>query len=148
MHHERKQMDYIAIIHHDPGSAYGVSFPDLPGCFSAADDEEDIRKMALEALDLWFEDNPDAPEPRSIAEIRREVAEDLADGAYLMAIPYINRDTVSVRRNISMERGMWKAVDHAADLLTNGNKSAFLAMAARNEITRHGRNNSGKDKTE
>jgi predicted RNase H-like HicB family nuclease len=26
---------FIALIHEDPGSDYGVSFPDLPGCVTA-----------------------------------------------------------------------------------------------------------------
>ncbi|MDI6026348.1 type II toxin-antitoxin system HicB family antitoxin [Corticibacterium sp. UT-5YL-CI-8] len=30
-------MHYIALTHKDPDSAYGVSFPDIPGCFSAGD---------------------------------------------------------------------------------------------------------------
>jgi HicB_like antitoxin of bacterial toxin-antitoxin system len=29
-------MFHIAPAHKEPGSAYGVSFPDLPGCISAA----------------------------------------------------------------------------------------------------------------
>jgi predicted RNase H-like HicB family nuclease len=30
-------MKYIAVIHHDPGSAFGVSFPDFPGCITAGE---------------------------------------------------------------------------------------------------------------
>ncbi|WP_211248647.1 type II toxin-antitoxin system HicB family antitoxin, partial [Paenirhodobacter enshiensis] len=28
---------YIAIVNHDEGHAYGLTFPDLPGAFAAAD---------------------------------------------------------------------------------------------------------------
>ena len=35
---------YFALIHKDSGSAYGVTFPDLPGCFSAADAEPLAKK--------------------------------------------------------------------------------------------------------
>ena len=28
---------YIALIHKDPDSSYGVSFPDLPGVFTGGD---------------------------------------------------------------------------------------------------------------
>ena len=45
---------YCAIVHKDGGSAFGVTFPDLPGCFSAADCEADIVPNAMEALALWF----------------------------------------------------------------------------------------------
>ena len=46
---------YIVIVHKDEHSAYGMSFPDAPGCFSAADEIEDIFAMASEALELWAE---------------------------------------------------------------------------------------------
>ena len=28
---------YIALVHKDEGTSYGVSFPDVPGCISAGD---------------------------------------------------------------------------------------------------------------
>ena len=43
---------YIALIHKDPDSDYGVSFPDLPGCVTAGADLDDARGMAEEALAL------------------------------------------------------------------------------------------------
>ena len=44
---------YHAVVHKDEGSAFGVHFPDLPGCFSAADEIEDVIPNATEALSLW-----------------------------------------------------------------------------------------------
>ncbi|QGM97626.1 type II toxin-antitoxin system HicB family antitoxin [Methylocystis parvus] len=44
---------YIAIVHKDENSAYGMTFPDAPGCFSAADEIDDLFAMASEALELW-----------------------------------------------------------------------------------------------
>ncbi len=55
---------YIAIVHKDPDSAWGVSFPDLPGCFSAADEEADLLPNAMEALELFAEDAGELPRPR------------------------------------------------------------------------------------
>ncbi len=59
---------YIVIVHKDEHSAYGMSFPDAPGCFSAADEIDDIFAMASEALALWAEgmreDGLPIPEPR------------------------------------------------------------------------------------
>ena len=46
---------YIVIVHKDPESAYGMTFPDAPGCFSAADEIDDLFAMAEEALSLWAE---------------------------------------------------------------------------------------------
>jgi hypothetical protein len=28
---------YVALVHKDEGTSYGVSFPDFPGCISAGD---------------------------------------------------------------------------------------------------------------
>lgn len=80
---------FYALIHKDEGSAFGVSFPDLPGCFSAADTEADVLPNACEALDLWFEDAEDV-DPRSVDQIREAVKEDLAAGAFLMAVPRVS----------------------------------------------------------
>jgi len=41
---------YIALVHKDEGTSYGVSFPDVPGCISAGDTFEDAVANAVEAL--------------------------------------------------------------------------------------------------
>ena len=43
---------YTGLIHKDPDSDYGVSFPDLPGCITAGHTVEEAREMAAEALAL------------------------------------------------------------------------------------------------
>ena len=43
-------MDYIAIIHNEPDSDFGVSFPDFPGCITAGRTLDEAKDMALEAL--------------------------------------------------------------------------------------------------
>lgn len=49
-------MKYAAVIHKDSGSDYGVTIPDLPGCFTAGDTEnEDAASMAVEAAQLHLE---------------------------------------------------------------------------------------------
>ncbi len=127
---------YIAVVHKDEDSAFGVHFPDVPGCFSAADHMDDLVPNAVEALSLHAE-GAELTFPRGIEDIRRdlEVAADLAAGAFLMAVPLIENETRVVRANITLERGMLKAIDMAARRrkLT---RSAFLAQAARHEIER------------
>ena len=125
---------YTAIIHQDEGSAYGLTFPDLPGAFAAADDWNDIPAAATEALDLWFEDMPDVA-PASLEDIRKrdDVAAELAAGAVLMPVPYIPADTAVQRVNITMERGLLRAIDETAKQ-RGMNRSSFLASAARREM--------------
>lgn len=125
---------FTAIVHHDEGSAYGLTFPDLPGAFAAADDWDGIPAATAEALDLWFEDMPDV-EPASLDAIRKrdDVAAELAAGAVLMPVPYIPADTAVQRVNITMERGLLRAIDETARK-RGMNRSSFLASAARHEL--------------
>src|SRR5437588_5325202 len=43
-------MDYIAYLHKDPKSDFGVSFPDFPGCVTAGRTLQEAHRMAAEAL--------------------------------------------------------------------------------------------------
>jgi predicted RNase H-like HicB family nuclease len=77
---------YIALVHKDEGTSYGVSFPDVPGCISAGDTFEEAVALAAEALAghlaAMREDGDTIPAPRSFEELKRdpEFAEDSADG--------------------------------------------------------------------
>ena len=81
-------MHYVAVIDKDPGSAYGIQFPEVPGCFSAADSFDDIVPNAVEALSLFFEDCEPVP-PLGIEAVREQVAGSIAEGSVLMMIPYV-----------------------------------------------------------
>lgn len=125
---------FIALVHKDSDSAFGISFPDLPSVFSAADVEDDLTANAIEALRLWAEDEA-LPDPSSFDDLmaREEIRAELAKGAFLARIPLIEDDTRVVRANVTFEKGMLDAIDAAAKErgLT---RSAFLASAARKEI--------------
>ncbi|MCY3657827.1 MAG: type II toxin-antitoxin system HicB family antitoxin [Caldilineaceae bacterium] len=125
-------MHYVAVIDKDVGSAYGVRFPDVPGCFSAADTFNEIIPNAIEALSLFFEGSEIIP-ARSIEEVREEVAEDLAAGAVLMMIPYIADRRRVVRVNLSLDQGLLDTMDEAARA-RGMTRSAFVAKAATREI--------------
>lgn len=64
---------YFAVIHKDEGTAYGVSWPDVPGCVSAADTVGEIEAQAREALQFHLkgmrEDGEAFPEASSFAEV-------------------------------------------------------------------------------
>jgi len=124
---------YFAVVHKDDNSAYGVSFPDLPGCFSAADRLEDVVPNACEALALWFEDNEDKRGPSNMEWVRANALQDLREGAFLIAVPLISNAGKPVRVNVSLDRGMLDAIDTAA-AARRLTRSAFLAEAARKEI--------------
>jgi predicted RNase H-like HicB family nuclease len=63
-------MDYIAYLHKDRDSDFGVSFPDFPGCVTAGRTLEEARRMAVEALTLHIqgmvEDDEVVPAPSNL----------------------------------------------------------------------------------
>jgi antitoxin HicB len=69
---------YIALIHKDPDSCYGVSFPDIPGVFTAGNTIEEAMQQAAEVLQVAAEDwtNPDGSTsfkpPSTIDMLRRD----------------------------------------------------------------------------
>jgi predicted RNase H-like HicB family nuclease len=75
---------YVALVHKDKDTSYGVSFPDVPGCISAGDTFEEAICNAAEALAGHFAvvraDGDTVPRPRTI-EALREDAEFVADAA-------------------------------------------------------------------
>ena len=84
---------YIALVHKDEGTSYGVSFPDVPGCIAAGDTFEEAVAKAAEALAGHFaamrEDGDPIPAPRSFEELKRdrEFVEDAADAIVTMVTP-------------------------------------------------------------
>ena len=126
---------YIGVVHQEGESAFGIHFPDVKGCFSAADNLNDLLPNATEALALHLEDEA-LPEPRDIAALRADtdVAADLASGAFLLAVPHIQLSGRSAKANITMDAGLLQAIDQTASQrgLT---RSAFLADLARREIS-------------
>jgi predicted RNase H-like HicB family nuclease len=84
---------YIALVHKDEGTSYGVSFPDVPGCVSAGDTFEQAVANAAEALAGHFAvmraDGDAIPSPRDFESLKRdlEFIEDSADAIVTMVAP-------------------------------------------------------------
>ena len=60
-------MNFLVAIHKDPDSDYGVTVPDLPGCFSAGSTFAEALVMAKEAIELhvsaMLDDGEEIPSP-------------------------------------------------------------------------------------
>ena len=85
---------YIALIHKDVDSGYGVSFPDVPGVITAGGTIDEAIVKASEVLEFASEDWSDRtgrefPGPRTIDDLRADAVfrEDAAD-AVIAAIPF------------------------------------------------------------
>ncbi|MBI1867698.1 MAG: type II toxin-antitoxin system HicB family antitoxin [Methylocystis sp.] len=83
---------YIVIVHKEGESAYGMSFPDAPGCFSAADEIDELFAMANEALEGWteamIEEGLPIPPTRDLSEIKADPkwAESFEDAVLVIAL--------------------------------------------------------------
>lgn len=122
---------YIALIHKDADSDYGVSFPDLPGVISAGGTLDEARAMATEALAFHVEglteDGEAVPEPSSLEAIMS--AKENRDGvAVLIAAP--DAEVKSVRINITMPADVLDQIDQYAER-EGFTRSGFLAQAAK-----------------
>ena len=119
---------YYAIVHQDGDSAFGISFPDVPGCFSAADEEGDILMSAQEALSLFASDLQTLPTARSIQQLRGDpdVRHDLDSGAFIVAVPLISFDH-KARYNLMLDTSIVAVVDRVANAI-GVSRSEFVAQ--------------------
>ena len=131
-------MRYIAFIHKEESSVFGVSFPDFTGCISAGDSLDEALINASEALrghvQMMEADGDVVPSPRSIDDILKDKSlTDERAGAIISAVPLVRDRGSTTRINVSLDLGLLEAIDDAARLRKQ-TRSAFLASAARREL--------------
>jgi predicted RNase H-like HicB family nuclease len=122
-------MDYIAIIHKDADSDFGVSFPDFPGCITAGRTLDEAKDMAAEALsghiEILREAGEDIPEPSALEEVMH--SPDFRDGVGFL-VPVKEPDK-TVRVNITLSESELDQIDQRANAL-GLSRSAFLVRRA------------------
>ena len=88
-----KTSGYIALVHKDKGTSYGVSFPDVPGCISAGDTFEEAIDNASQALAghlaVMEADGDPIPNARSLEELKQDVefVDDAIDAVVAFVVP-------------------------------------------------------------
>jgi len=133
---------YITLIDGKAG-AYGVVFPDLPGCTAMGKTMDQALSNAAEALRDWAEVTEEnggkVPLPRNLEAVRRdpEVKVALAGGAGLAAVPLIRETGKPVKANLSLDSGILAAMDKEA-ARRKLTRSAFVEMLARTMLTKVG----------
>jgi len=125
---------YIALIHKDADSEFGVSFPDLPGCVSVGATLEEARANAEEALllhiDGMVEDGESIPAPSTLDEVMANPVN--RDGAVII-VPLKTAQSRTVRVNITLPETTLRDIDAYAE--THGfTRSGLLARAAKRMI--------------
>lgn len=131
-------MRYPIVLHTDDGVRYGVTVPDLPGCFSGGDSFDDALECASEAIDLHLEgladDGEEPPCPRPIAEHLRNP--DFAHGIWAVVPVDTSRyEGKAEKINITLPRKLLVRVDAYARA-RGETRSGFLARLAREALAR------------
>lgn len=107
-------MDYIAYLHKDRKSDFGVSFPDFPGCITVGKTLDDARRMAIEALSLhiegMIEDGEEIPEASTLDDLAGDPA---MKGAVAVLVSVDVSEKV-VRYNITARRSQMAEIDRRA----------------------------------
>lgn len=123
--------NYIALIHKDADSDYGVSFPDFPGLVTAGRTLDEAQAMAEEALAFHVEglaeDGEALPKPASVEAVMSDPA--ARDGVVTL-ISLKPAATRAVRVNVTLPEDVLARIDRYAE--DHGlTRSGFLAHAAR-----------------
>jgi predicted RNase H-like HicB family nuclease len=125
-------MRYPVVIHKDPDSDYGVTVPDLPGCFSAGETMDEALDQVVEAIELHIEslllDGEPIPVPHTIEHHMDDP--DLADGVWAIASIDITKISGKAQRvNVTIPERILSMVDAYA--IRNGKtRSGLIAEAA------------------
>jgi predicted RNase H-like HicB family nuclease len=108
-------MDYIAYLHKDSKSDFGVSFPDFPGCVTAGKSLDQAAPKAPEALAFhiagMIEDGEKIPKPSKIDDLLRDPDRQNAV-AFLVTTDF--HKTKTVRVNITARENQIERIDRLA----------------------------------
>ena len=127
--------NYIAVVHKDPKSDFGVSFPDFPGCITAGSSIDEAKDMAHDALSLhikgMLEDGENIPPPSKLEDIMDNP--DYSDAVAILVVTVSEAKSRSVRVNITVPEDILRKIDTVAKK-RGMSRSSFLVQAAQNAI--------------
>ncbi len=128
----------IAIEQGDKHNAYGVTFPDVDGCFSAGDTLDEAVSNALEALEgfleLCAEDGDDMPVAGTLEQHQNnpEFKDFVWAFIDIDMTPYLGK---SQKVNVSLPNLLIQKIDRAVESNSKyKSRSDFLATAAFDEL--------------
>jgi len=135
--------NYIAVVHKEPKSDFGVSFPDFPGCITAGSSIDEAKDMAHDALYLhikgMLEDGETIPTPLKLEDIMADP--DYSEAAAILVVTVSGTKPRSIRVNITVPEDTLHKIDAVAKQ-RGMSRSSFLVHAAQNAITSRQKNQS------
>jgi len=127
--------NFIAVIHKDPNSDFGVSFPDFPGCVSAGSTLDEAKDMAQEALALHIdgmrEDGETIPTPSDFEALVEDPEYSDAVAFLIVSVPDLKAK--AVRINVTIPEDTLRKIDTVAKR-KGMSRSSFLVHAAKSAM--------------
>lgn len=132
-------MKFPVVLHKDADSDYGVTVPDVPGCFSAGATVSEALENAQEALALHFEglvaDGDALPQAQEVDVHMGN--QDYAGGVWAVVdfdvTPYLGK---AVRFNATLPENLLHRIDDVVKKDHRyASRSGFLATAALRELS-------------
>ena len=132
-------MKFPVVLHKDADSDYGVTFPDVAGCFTAGASVSEALENAQEALALHFEglvaDGDALPQAQEIDVHLNNP--DFAGGVWAVVdfdvAPYLGK---AVRFNATLPENLLQRIDDVVKKDHRyASRSGFLATAALRELS-------------
>lgn len=127
--------NYIALIHKDSDSEYGVSFPDFPGCITAGKTIDEAKDMAQEALSghirVMDEFGEKIPDPSNLEKVMSLSDDEKFVAFFIVSAP--DKKSRKVRVNITVPEEELNQIDSFAKQ-QGMTRSAFLIKAAKETI--------------
>ena len=126
---------YETMVHKEADTAFGISFPDFPGCISAGCTLGEAVAMGAEALaghiELMSDEGLPVPEPSSLDAV---MADPEAEGGVPVMVPALVKKPVrAVRANITVPEDILAKIDAFAESL-GMSRSGFLTHAAQRQM--------------
>lgn len=125
-------MQYIAYLHKDKKSDYGVSFPDFPGCVTAGKTLAGAQKLAHEALEAhiegMIEEGEALPEPSTLDDLAGDPAR--KDAVVILVNAEVSEK--AGRFNITARKSQMEKTDALARK-RGMTRSAYMVVAALGE---------------
>ena len=132
-------MKFPVVLHKDPDSEYGVTVPDLPGCFSAGLTVQEALEAAVEAIECHVEgllmDGLPVPAAQPVEAHRKN--RDYTGGLWALVEVDLSKVSGKAKRvNITLPEHLLTQIDSFA-AKTGDTRSGFLVHAAMEYVTAH-----------
>jgi predicted RNase H-like HicB family nuclease len=132
-------MRFPIVIHKDSDSDYGVTVPDLPGCFTAGSTTDEALSNAIEAIECHIEgmmiEGESVPPPRTVEFHRMDKR--FRGGVWALVDVDLSKLSGKAKRvNITLPERLLLQIDSFAER-HGGTRSGLLAHAALEYVAAH-----------